>query len=93
MYIFFSLERRFQLAEANKKISEKCSKLEKQVVDLTQSLESLRKTNKNLEVNISSLLQTAKAEIARKDRMIASIRSEYVSVRSNLHFFNQFCII
>ncbi|XP_046475639.1 uncharacterized protein FLASH [Neodiprion pinetum] len=67
--------------EANKEISEKCATLEKQVADLTQALESLRKVNKTLEVNISSLLQTARAEIARKDRMINEIRRELDSMR------------
>ncbi|XP_046752895.1 muscle M-line assembly protein unc-89-like [Diprion similis] len=67
--------------EANKEISEKCATLEKQVADLTQSLESLRKVNKTLEVNISSLLQTARAEIARKDRMISEIRQELDYIR------------
>ncbi|XP_012261393.2 uncharacterized protein LOC105689153 [Athalia rosae] len=68
-------------AEKNKILSENCVELEKKVDDLTQSLEAVKKTNHNLEVNLSSLLQTAKAEIARKDRMIADLRKELEDIR------------
>ncbi|XP_053988853.1 myb-like protein X isoform X2 [Hylaeus volcanicus] len=50
--------------------------LEKQVKELTVQLENSRKINKNLEVNMVSLLKTAKAEIARKDKMIDELRKK-----------------
>ena len=46
----------------------------KQVAELTTKLNDCQKVNENLEINLISLLQTAKAEIARKDRMIEELR-------------------
>ncbi|XP_076755251.1 FLICE-associated huge protein [Xylocopa sonorina] len=49
-------------------------KLKKQIADLTEKLENLQKINQSLEINLHSLLKTAKAEIARKDKMIDELR-------------------
>ena len=50
--------------------------LNQQLAELTTKLNDCQKVNENLEVNLFSLLQTAKAEIARKDRMIEELRSK-----------------
>lgn len=55
-------------------ISRKQVELNKQVAELTTKLNDCQKVNENLEINLFSLLQTAKAEIARKDRMIEELR-------------------
>ncbi|CAL7948124.1 unnamed protein product [Xylocopa violacea] len=51
-------------------------KLKKQIADLTVKLENFQKINKSLEINLHSLLKTAKAEIARKDKMIDELRKD-----------------
>ena len=55
-------------------ITNKQVELNKQVAELTTKLLDCQKVNENLEINLFSLLQTAKAEIARKDRMIEELR-------------------
>ncbi|KOX67714.1 hypothetical protein WN51_08084 [Melipona quadrifasciata] len=55
-------------------IAEKQLELKKQIAELTTKLENSQKVNKNLEINLFSLLKTAKAEIARKDKMIDELR-------------------
>lgn len=52
--------------------------LEKKVILLEKELADIRVIKHTLEVNLSSLIKTAKTEIARKDRMIAELRQEYV---------------
>ncbi|KZC07813.1 hypothetical protein WN55_09894 [Dufourea novaeangliae] len=55
-------------------ITREYAELKKHVAELTIKLEDFRKVNENLETNLSSLLKTAKAEIARKDKMIDDLR-------------------
>lgn len=50
--------------------------LKKQIAELTIKLENFQKINENLEINLFSLLKTAKAEIARKDKMIDELRKK-----------------
>ena len=50
--------------------------LKKQIAELTEKLENSQKVNKSLEINLFSLLKTAKAEIARKDKMIDELRKK-----------------
>lgn len=61
--------------------------LKKQISELTTKLENFQKVNKNLENNLFSLLKTAKAEIARKDKMIDELRKKLddVTFRRNMH--------
>jgi len=54
-----------------------CEELKKKLELLTSELENLQKIKNNLENNLSSLLKTAKAEIVRKDKMIADLRNRY----------------
>ncbi|KAK9296879.1 hypothetical protein QLX08_009273 [Tetragonisca angustula] len=54
--------------------AEKQLELKKQIAELTAKLENSQKVNKNLEINLFSLLKTAKAEITRKDKMIDELR-------------------
>jgi len=54
-----------------------CEELKKKLDLLTSELENLQKIKNNLEKNLSSLLKTAKAEIVRKDKMIADLRNRY----------------
>ncbi|XP_078044910.1 FLICE-associated huge protein [Augochlora pura] len=56
--------------------SHECAELNKQIAELTVKLDNFRKINKNLEVNLASLLKTAKAEITRKDKMIGDLRKQ-----------------
>ncbi|KAK0179842.1 hypothetical protein PV327_005553 [Microctonus hyperodae] len=63
-------------SESNSELKKKCAALEDKVTSLEKELESLRKIKNTLEVNLSSLMKTAKTEIARKDRMIAELRTE-----------------
>ncbi|XP_006611958.1 putative uncharacterized protein DDB_G0282133 [Apis dorsata] len=51
-------------------------KLKKQITELKTRLENFQKINENLEINLFSLLKTAKAEIARKDKMIDQLRKK-----------------
>nr|XP_003708194.2 PREDICTED: uncharacterized protein DDB_G0287625-like [Megachile rotundata]XP_012152227.1 PREDICTED: uncharacterized protein DDB_G0287625-like [Megachile rotundata]XP_012152228.1 PREDICTED: uncharacterized protein DDB_G0287625-like [Megachile rotundata] len=48
--------------------------LKKRITELTIKLEDFQKVNENLEMNLISLLKTAKAEIARKDTVIDDLR-------------------
>lgn len=51
-----------------------CEELNKKLDLFASELEDLKKIKNNLEKNLSSLLKTAKAEIARKDKMIDNLR-------------------
>ncbi|EFN66482.1 hypothetical protein EAG_10976 [Camponotus floridanus] len=51
-----------------------CEKLKKELSSLKSELENIQKIKENLEKNISSLLKTARGEIARKDKMISDLR-------------------
>lgn len=53
-----------------------CVELETQLDDLAKKVENLEKSNKLLEINISSLLLTAKGEVSRKDGMITDLRRQ-----------------
>ncbi|XP_033321879.2 FLICE-associated huge protein [Megalopta genalis] len=53
-----------------------CAELNERITELTVKLENFQKLNENLEVNLASLLKTAKAEITRKDRMIEDLRKQ-----------------
>lgn len=57
-------------------IVEERLELKKQITELKTRLENFQKINKNLEINLFSLLKTAKAEIARKDKMIDQLRKK-----------------
>lgn len=57
-------------------IVEERLKLKKQITELKIRLENFQKINENLEINLFSLLKTAKAEIARKDKMIDQLRKK-----------------
>ncbi|KAJ8680886.1 hypothetical protein QAD02_016673 [Eretmocerus hayati] len=46
------------------------------IANLQEQIKALQKINNNVEVNFSSLLKTAKAEIIRKDKQIAELRSK-----------------
>ncbi|XP_029050214.1 histone-lysine N-methyltransferase, H3 lysine-79 specific-like [Osmia bicornis bicornis] len=50
--------------------------LKKQIAELTIKLENFQKLNENLELNLLSLLKTAKGEIARKDMVINDLRKK-----------------
>lgn len=54
-----------------------CEKLKKELGSLENKLENIQKIKEKLEKNLSSLLKTAKAEIARKDKMISDLRKRY----------------
>ncbi|CAM9950499.1 unnamed protein product [Ascophyllum nodosum] len=54
----------------------KCESLEYRLSDLQIKEKSLRVENEQLARNISSLFNTAKAEIARKDKWIEQLRRE-----------------
>ncbi|KAI4499238.1 hypothetical protein M0802_005498 [Mischocyttarus mexicanus] len=60
--------------KTNENIS--CEELKEEVSKLKLQLEEVQKIKETLEVNLSSLLKTAKAEISRKDRMIAELRNQ-----------------
>ncbi|RLU18377.1 hypothetical protein DMN91_008734 [Ooceraea biroi] len=68
-----------------------CKESEKKLSSLTNELENLQKIKNTLENNLSSLLKTAKAEIARKDRMIDSLkkRLDDISFRRNRKYESQ----
>lgn len=67
----------FQFVSNNgENIVEEQVNLKKQIAELTTKLENFQKVNKNLESNLFSLLKTAKAEIARKDKMIDELRKK-----------------
>ncbi|OAD57056.1 hypothetical protein WN48_02857, partial [Eufriesea mexicana] len=61
--------------------------LKKQIAELTTKLENFQKVNQNLEINLFSLLKTAKAEIARKDKMIDELRKKLddVTFKRGIH--------
>lgn len=54
-----------------------CEKLKKELGSLENKLENIQKIKEKLEKNLSSLLKTARAEIARKDKMISDLRKRY----------------
>lgn len=54
-----------------------CENLKKELSSFKSELENIQKIKENLEKNISSLLKTARAEIARKDKMISDLRKRY----------------
>lgn len=64
--------------------------LEKRIAELTIKLEDFQKVNENLEMNLISLLKTAKAEIARKDTVIDDLRRklENAAFRRGMHSKN-----
>lgn len=66
----------FQSSNNNEALTKECEELKKQVDELKGKLENLQKVNETLEVNLSSLLKTAKAEITRKDKMIEELRKQ-----------------
>ncbi|KAK0086309.1 hypothetical protein PV325_003381 [Microctonus aethiopoides] len=67
-------------SESYLELKKKCAALEDKVTNLEKELESLRTIKNTLEVNLSSLMKTAKTEIARKDRMIAELRAQVENV-------------
>ncbi|XP_043495342.1 MATH and LRR domain-containing protein PFE0570w-like [Polistes fuscatus] len=73
----------------NENIFEKCEKLIKEVSELKLQLENTQKVKETLEVNLSSLLKTAKAEISRKDRMIAELRKQVDDMTFRRGHFNK----
>ncbi|XP_050472514.1 uncharacterized protein PF3D7_1120600 [Bombus huntii] len=68
--------------------------LKKQIAELTTKLENFQKVNKNLESNLFSLLKTAKAEIARKDKMIDELRKKLddITFRRNMYSKTNDCV-
>ncbi|XP_012283213.1 uncharacterized protein LOC105701220 isoform X2 [Orussus abietinus] len=72
----FSADGNENSSEKNKELVQKCTDLEQKVSELTVQIDVLKKANRTLEVNLSSLLKTARAEISRKDKMIADVRRE-----------------
>lgn len=66
----------YQPSKNNEALSKECEELRKEVSELKSKLENLQKINETLEVNLSSLLKTAKAEITRKDKMIEELRKQ-----------------
>lgn len=54
-----------------------CEKLKKELGSLKNKFENIQKIKEKLEKNLSSLLKTARAEIARKDKMISDLRKRY----------------
>lgn len=62
------------VSNSQENIVEEELKLKKQIADLTVKLDNFQKINQSLEINLHSLLKTAKAEIARKDKMIDELR-------------------
>ncbi|KAK2577435.1 hypothetical protein KPH14_003542 [Odynerus spinipes] len=75
--------------ENNESLSKECEELKKEVAELTSKLQELRKINETLEVNLSSLLKTAKAEIARKDKMIDELRRQVDNMSFRRGHFNR----
>ncbi|KOC65892.1 hypothetical protein WH47_12691 [Habropoda laboriosa] len=61
--------------------------LKKHIAELMVKLENSQKVNKNLEINLFSLLKTAKAEIARKDKMIDELKKNLddVTFKRSIH--------
>ncbi|KAL6429532.1 hypothetical protein ACFW04_007465 [Cataglyphis niger] len=51
-----------------------CEKLKKELGSLKSKFENIQKIKEKLEKNLFSLLKTARAEIARKDKMISDLR-------------------
>ncbi|XP_076227957.1 FLICE-associated huge protein isoform X2 [Nomia melanderi] len=82
------LEENFVVNHSEHNTTPECAELKRQIANLTVKLEDFRKVNENLELNLVSLLKTAKAEIARKDKMIDSLRKELddVTFRRGGHF-------
>ncbi|XP_014606787.1 PREDICTED: putative leucine-rich repeat-containing protein DDB_G0290503 [Polistes canadensis] len=73
----------------NEDIFEQCEKLKKEVSELKLQLENAQNVKETLEVNLSSLLKTAKAEISRKDRMIAELRKQVDDMTFKRGHFNK----
>lgn len=69
--------------------NEECEELKKEVTDLSSKLQKLQKINETLEVNLSSLLKTAKAEIARKDKMIDELRKQVDDMSFKRGYFSR----
>ncbi|CAK9821680.1 hypothetical protein ANTRET_LOCUS371 [Anthophora retusa] len=61
--------------------------LKKEIAELIVKLENSQKVNKNLEINLFSLLKTAKAELARKDKMIDELKKKLddVTFKRSIH--------
>lgn len=75
--------------EQNEDLSKAQEELKKEVTELTSQLQSLKKINATLEVNLSSLLKTAKAEIARKDKIIDELRKQVDNMSFRRGHFNR----
>ncbi|XP_047366148.1 putative uncharacterized protein DDB_G0282133 [Vespa velutina] len=73
----------------NEALSKECEELKKEVNELKEKLENLQKVNETLEVNLSSLLKTAKAEITRKDKMIDELRKQVDNMSFRRGHFNR----
>nr|XP_050860682.1 uncharacterized protein MAL13P1.304-like [Vespula vulgaris] len=73
----------------NEALSKECEELRKEVSELKSKLENLQKINETLEVNLSSLLKTAKAEITRKDKMIDELRKQVDNMSFRRGNFNK----
>ncbi|KAG5890246.1 hypothetical protein JTB14_030173 [Gonioctena quinquepunctata] len=65
-----------KLKEENKLLEDHIDSLEGDVEKLTDALQRLKVIQENLARNISSLFLTAKAELARKDRIIDELRNQ-----------------
>ncbi|XP_072752178.1 uncharacterized protein Flash [Anoplolepis gracilipes] len=73
--IYADLPESFNLnPDKNDQICCNCEKLKNELSLLSSKLENIQKINETLEKNLSSLLKTAKGEIARKDKMISDLR-------------------
>ncbi|CAK9810596.1 hypothetical protein ANTPLA_LOCUS6645 [Anthophora plagiata] len=62
--------------------------LKKEIAELIVKLENSQKVNKTLEINLFSLLKTAKSELARKDKMIDELKKKLddVTFKRSIHF-------
>ncbi|KAF2900259.1 hypothetical protein ILUMI_05927 [Ignelater luminosus] len=74
-------EKVLQLQQQNDSLHDHIEALEKDVHKLCKELIQMKKIEQNLKRNISELYKTAKTEIARKDRMIAELRSQLENVQ------------
>lgn len=67
-----------QAANAQKELQEQLTAALKRISELEEHNEELQDSINNLEKSFQSLLETARAEIRRKDAKIAEARKEYV---------------
>ncbi|XP_020296104.1 CASP8-associated protein 2-like isoform X1 [Pseudomyrmex gracilis] len=66
-----------------------CTEIKKNFDLLMSKFEKLQKSNETLERNLSSLLKTAKLEIARKDKMIENLRKRLDDVTFKRNIKNE----